>query len=102
MTEDELVEKLKEMLPWARRTGRRPPPPCVLFDEDIRRWNDDGVKALVEKAGSVLKTHVYYGPSLAKRVSPNYDVLRKFRGPRSPRGCRRAVTRARWTRSRPR
>ena len=83
MTEDELVAKLREMLAWGEENGQKSAAAAlfgVIFDEDIRRWNDrGGVRILVEKADSVLKTHVHYGRTLAKYVTPNYDVLRKFR-----------------------
>ena len=83
MTEDALVEKLKEMLVWGEQNGHKSAAAVLfglIFDEDIRRWNDrGGVGTLVEKADSVLKTHVHYGRTLARYVSPNYDVLRRFR-----------------------
>lgn len=83
MTEDDLVEKLREMLAWGKENDQKAAAAVLfglIFDEDIRRWNDRGVAVIVEKADSTLKTHVYLGRSLAQHVSPNYDVLRKFRG----------------------
>ena len=83
MTEDDLVEKLKEMLAWGEENGNQSAAAVlfgVIFDEDIRRWKDrGGVGTLVEKSGSMLKTHVHYGRTLARYVTPNYDVLRRFR-----------------------
>ena len=83
MTEDELVAKLKEMLAWGDAAGGHKMAAAllfgVLFDEDIRRWKDSGVNTLAEKAGLTAGVEIRYGRKLAEFVSPNYNVLRKWR-----------------------
>ena len=82
MTEDELVAKLVEMRAWGEPDGHKMSATVlfgVLFDEDIRRWNDHGVDKLAKRAGLTSGVEIRYGRKLAEFVSPNYNVLRKWK-----------------------
>ena len=82
MNQEQMVAKLVEMIAWGEAAGGQKMAAAVLFgvlfDEDIRRWNDQGVDTLARKAGLSSGVEIRHGRKLAEFVSPNYSALRRW------------------------
>ena len=83
MTQEQMVAKLAEMIAWGEAAGGQKMAAAVLFgvlfDEDIRRWNDQGVDTLARGANLASGVEIRYGRKLAEFVSPNYSALRRWK-----------------------